>query len=42
MMSEQDAGTVDFGSTTEAPEGHTTENGRGTAHRAGYVEAQRR
>jgi hypothetical protein len=39
IMSEQDAQTVDFGSTAEATEGHTTENSGGAVHRAGYMEA---
>jgi hypothetical protein len=38
-MSEQDAETVDFGSTAETTEGQTGENSGGAAHRAGYMEA---
>jgi|tagenome__1003787_1003787.scaffolds.fasta_scaffold14328337_1 hypothetical protein len=38
-MSEEDAQTVDFGSTAQATPGDTSRNSGGAAHRAGYMEA---
>jgi hypothetical protein len=38
-MSDEDARTVDFGSTAEATSGDAGRNSGGTAHRAGYMEA---